>query len=126
MNSQQSDARKEAIVKDIAKLNSRIHDRTKRNSADLGTISQLTRESHRLTILALVGIPDGVCVRYRNACLDQRLDDATGTVLHVRRTRATVDFGELGKWQFAIESLLPTAERANQGWFVFTGAHNRG
>lgn len=79
--------------------------------------SKIRDELHHLSILELVGKPNGVKPRYRYSTDERQavLNDATGTVLEVRRTRALVDFGAAGKWNMYIVDLATID--AEQGMF---------
>jgi hypothetical protein len=68
--------------------------------------SQIRRELHRLDIEALVNVEGGVQLgcRYPRAHQLAGLNDVKGTVLEVRRTRATVAFGA-EKWDMLLDSL---------------------
>lgn len=81
----------------------------------------------RLRCLELLNVAGGVVLRCREpeGSRWSKLNDATGTLVAVRRTRATVDFGELGKVAVALDELLPAAERQNQGYFVSFGGLSR-
>lgn len=58
----------------------------------------------RHTFAGLVGKLGAVRVRYH----DPELNGLVGTVVAVRRTRATVDFGTGGKWNMLLGDLAPT------------------
>lgn len=81
----------------------------------------------RLRCRALLNVAGGVVLRCREpeGSRWSKLNDATGTLVAVRRTRATVDFGELGKVAVALDELLPAAERQHQGYFVALGGPSR-
>ena len=62
----------------------------------------IERQLHRAKVAALIG--QRVKVRYRrNGHPD--LNDAVGTLTEVRRTRCTVDFGDLGRWTMPIDDV---------------------
>lgn len=72
---------------------------------------------HRLTIVAAVGVPGGVRLRVRGAYVERRLDDATGVVVRVMRTRALVDWGPaLGRWRMPMDDLLTVDSDLPQGF----------
>jgi hypothetical protein len=100
-----------SIEAHISKLQSRIAKRRKANQDDLELIVRLESKLHRSSVVEKLNVPDGVRTRYRNRCRDKRLDEAMGTVTNVRRTRATVCFGSLGKWNFPIGDLIPVEKQ---------------
>lgn len=76
----------------------------------------LDRRLHRERLRLLIGKP--VIRKYRRSDHPE-LNEATGTLLEVRRTRCTVDFGEHGKWAMPIEEVAsPVTE---QGMFLSVG-----
>ena len=88
---------------------------------DRESIGAIRAKLHRLTIVAVVGVPDGVRMRSRGLYLQGRLDDATGVVVRVMRTWALVDWGPvLGRWQMPVEDLLPVDSAVPQGFCIST------
>jgi hypothetical protein len=76
---------------------------------DQRRVDTIQAELRRLDFLELVGKPGAVKIRYRfpNGDRCAHLNDKPGTVLAVRRTRATVDFGDAGRWNWCLGDLLP-------------------
>lgn len=71
-------------------------------------------EEHRLTLALHVG--ERVRLRYRKGHL---LDDAVGTLLVVKRTRGTVDFGPPhGEWRWPLDDLLLESDPRGQGFVM--------
>jgi hypothetical protein len=74
------------------------------------------RERHRRALVALVGVKEGVRVRFRIPAGEKSavLNDRCGTLLKVRRTRGDVDFGEVNgdsrPWDFSLKNLIPASE----------------
>jgi hypothetical protein len=88
---------------------------------DRKSIGAIRAKLHRLTIVAVVGVPDGVRMRIRGLRKDRRFDDATGVVVRVMRTWALVDWGPaLGRWQMPVEDLLPVDSAVPQGFLLST------
>ena len=121
---------KQSTEQQIAKLKAeleKIHERRKQRSqkerADSERGFAIDRELHRLRLNALVGLEAGVMLRFRHPATDRcaNLNDARGTLLDVRRTRATVDFGAHGRWNMKADSLIPSSESTLQGMLVVLG-----
>jgi len=74
---------------------------------------RLWRAIHREEIKSLLGKP--VKRKYRSSD-NQELNAAVGTLTEVKRTWCKVDFGELGIWNFPIDSVAPA--EAEQGMEV--------
>lgn len=73
----------------------------------------LDRRLRRERLRLLIGEP--VILGHRRPDHPE-LNDTTGTLLEVRRTRCTVDFGTYGKWTMPIEEVAPP--ETEQGMFV--------
>jgi hypothetical protein len=102
------------------KLNQKfIHD-------DRRSIWAIEAKLRRLAIVEAVGVPDGVRLRCRGSYTDSRLDDATGVVVGVKRTRAIVDWGVIGRWRMPIEDLLRVDGGEAQGCFISLDAREAG
>ena len=74
-------------------------------------VDQIRAERHRLQLLALVNVPGGVQARFRlpAGARGAELNDQKGTLLQIRRSRATVVFsGE--KWRIPLNDVLPVGE----------------
>jgi hypothetical protein len=82
----------------------------------------LQEERHRRQLLPLVGVKNGVKIRCRASVWskDAALNDRLGTLLAVKRTRASVDFGEVKgdarPWEVSLEDLVPAGQE--QVWTV--------
>jgi hypothetical protein len=82
----------------------------------------LRRARQRLRLKVLVGVRDGVrsSCRYpagtQGACLNDRL----GTLVRMCRTRAVVDFGDVGgdtrHWRMPLTAIIPAGQE--QGQFI--------
>jgi hypothetical protein len=102
------------------KLNQKlIHD-------DQKMIWGIRAKLRRLAIVEAVGVPGGVRLRCRGLYTDSRLDDATGVVVAVKRTRAIVDWGVIGRWRMPIEDLLRVDGGEAQGCFISLDAKEAG
>jgi hypothetical protein len=104
----------------------RLAERIKANENLIGedrkAIWAIRDRLHRLTIAAAVGVPDGVRLRIRGSYVDRRLDDATGVVVRVMRTRAVVDWGPaLGRWRMPMDDLLSVGSGLPQGFRMGMG-----
>lgn len=104
----------------------RLAERIKANEnligADRKAIWAIRDRLHRLTIAAAVGVPGGVRLRVRGSYVDRRLDDATGVVVRVMRTRAVVDWGPaLGRWRMPMDDLLSVDSGLPQGFRMGMG-----
>jgi hypothetical protein len=80
-------------------------------------LERIQAERHRLRLLDLVGVPDGVQRRFRTppGSKTARLNDQKGTLLKVRKTRGVVDWsGE--EWDHPLDQLLPADQQ--QGFAV--------
>jgi len=87
--------------------------------ADRKAIWAIRAKLHRLTIVAVVGVPDGVRLRIRGSHKDRRFDDATGVVVRVMRTWALVDWGSsLGRWEMQIDDLMRADSSLPQGFHI--------
>ncbi|MCY2990914.1 MAG: hypothetical protein NTY19_24020 [Planctomycetota bacterium] len=102
--------------------------RQKQMRTDEERLSRIADELQRLDLLELVGKTNAVKVRYRQPFGTKcyHLNDLRGTLLAVRRTRGTVDFGPAGArpgrsgiWQYPLEELAPAGEE--QGCFLVPG-----
>ena len=73
--------------------------------------------------MELVGVTDGVMLRFRQTpgSRFELLNSARGTLVKVRLTWGTVDFGTLGIWNVELDNLLPAAESDNQGMMLTLG-----
>lgn len=98
-------------------LEKRIQKRRKQNTVDGERRHTIHRQISRLKIAKLVNAPDAVKFNYRVpfGCRGYELNDALGTVVEVRRSRATVLF--LGKrWNIPLDDLIPAD--GQQGMFI--------
>lgn len=94
-----ADLRKQLAKAEVAK---KRHDQQAREAQQ--RIFAIERAIHAEEIRSIVG--QQVKRRYRGSSNPQ-LNDAIGTLIEVRRTRCTVDFGTHGKWEFLISDILP-------------------
>ena len=115
------------IAKQRAKLEKELGEirhsrelRNKQSQIDSDRWHRIDDELRRLRCLELLNVAGGVVLRDRQPAGSRwaKLNDAAGTLIDVRRTRATVDFGELGMVTTPLDNLLPAAERDLQGHFV--------
>ena len=89
---------------------------------DQRRVTAISNELLRLDFVELVGKPGAVKLRYQERLGGRYavLNDKAGTVLAVRRTRVTVDFGDAGRWNWPLFDLLPTDK--SQGELLNLGA----
>ena len=106
------------FLQGIEKLQNRIKSRLKKNRDDEDEIFKLKAKQHKAKIAELVGKPNAVRRRFR-AEFNPELNDALGTVLEVRRTQCTVEFGDLGPWTVPIKNVIPAGDK--QGMFIGFG-----
>ena len=103
---------------ELDRLHKRAQKRRAEQEADQKRERVIKTAIDRNKVAELLNVPDGVTVRYRQSSgRAAGLNDATGTVLEVRRTRCTVLFGDT-KWSFPMENLLPATEKALQGFYL--------
>jgi hypothetical protein len=101
----------ESLDAEIAAICRRIKARQQAAEKDRERAEQIRQERHRLVLFGVVGVAGAVQVRFRSpACwAESKLNDLKGTVLEVRRSRATVDFaGE--RWDYALKDLILAGE----------------
>lgn len=115
-----------ALRAEADRLESRIKLNQKLIHDDQKMIWGIRAKLRRLTIVEAVGVPDGVRLRCRGLYTDSRLDDATGVVVAVKRTRAIVDWGVIGRWRMPIEDLLRVDGGEAQGCFISLEAREAG
>lgn len=118
---------RERLDAEMSRLNERFQRRRQEAERDHKRHCAIQDALLRLRCLELLNVAGGVVLRCRQPDGSRwaKLNDAAGTLIAVRRTRATVDFGELGKVTVALDNLLPAAERQHQGFFVSLGGSNR-
>lgn len=105
-----------------AQITRRMKARDAAQCADRDRLLDVESKIHSETIRGLLGIADAVRIGHRRPSghRDARFNDALGTVVDVKRTRALVDYGALGKWSLPLTDLKPAS--AEQGMFVsFSG-----
>jgi len=126
--SQSSFANERAKLESEAKqLADRIKAHENLINEDRKAIWAIQAKLHRLTIVAVLGMPGGVRLRSRGSYVNRRLDDATGVVVRVMRTRAVVDWdSSLGRWRMPIEDLIPIDSAVPQGFHISTLAREGG
>lgn len=108
---------RERLTKEETRLRAKWDRLQKEADRDQRRVDAIKAELCRLEFVELIGKPGAVRVRYRFRLGDRCavLNDRTGTVLAVRRTRATVDFGDAGRWNWLLGDLLPTEGNKPQG-----------
>jgi hypothetical protein len=72
---------------------------------------ELWKDERRLVALTTLAVGQSVRLAYTSG---HKLDQATGTLLVLRRTRALVDFSPHGEWSIPLEQLIPSG--AAQGF----------
>ena len=90
-------------------LAARARARREQAAADERRSHQIGAELHRLSLLRLVGVPDGVRLAFRRPSWSKDRhphEDMPGTLLAVRRTRCTVRFVGVD-WDYAVRDLQP-------------------
>jgi hypothetical protein len=110
----------EALQAEIQRIRERIARRHQQNRADDERRRAIEAELHAISIRKLVAVPGGVISRSRYPAGHKAsiLNGLTGTALDVRRTKATVDFGEAGRWTIPIAHLLPASKQHLQGELI--------
>jgi hypothetical protein len=98
----------------LAKAKAKLRDTYARAKELEREVSQLERAIRRETFAGSIG--HDVRVRYRQSGRDAKLNDAVGKLIAVKVSRATVDFGALGKWTSPIEDLQLLSEGVPQGF----------
>jgi len=122
MSQQSLTSQREALKAEAERLAERIKANQNLIDADRKAIWAIRDKLHRLTIVAAVGVPDGVRLRIRGSYVERRLDDATGVVVRVMRTRAVVDWGPaLGIWRMPMDDLLTVESNLPQGFRMGPG-----
>lgn len=123
MNRTDIQKQRERLEAERARLKERAARRRQEADRDLRRQLVIDDELLRLACLELVDVTGGVVLRTRlpHESRWSKLNDAAGTLIAVRRTRATVDFGELGRVSVRLDNLLPAAERGRQGFIVTCG-----
>ncbi|MDX2091081.1 MAG: hypothetical protein SFX73_24690 [Kofleriaceae bacterium] len=105
---------RDKLEAELAKLRARIERRSEQDRADRRREGQIRDELWRLHLMTMIGVADGVMIRYRG--WDRRIpDDARGTLKKVGRTRGDVDFGAHGKWSIPLLDLISFADADNRG-----------
>ena len=84
---------------------------------------QINEALLRLDCLALLNVAGGVVVRHREPAGTRWavLNDATGTMKEVRRTRGLVDFGTHGDVLISLDGLLPAKQKSLQSQTLLFG-----
>ena len=100
---------RDRLISEREEITERRHRRRSEDEGDCKRLRTIEQELHRLSIIELVGKPGAVKPRYRErkGTRCEHLNDLTGTVVEVRRTRALVDFGEGGRWEMPVQWVLP-------------------
>ena len=96
-----------AIEKSIAAAKTKLRQLEKRVSEQFSTVRGLERKLQRLKVSELKQVPNGVKLSY-SWHTDRRIVDLIGkpgTLIDVRRTLATVDFGGV-RWDIPVENLI--------------------
>ena len=123
MNANQIQKRREELATEQAELKARRERR--RQEADKDTRRQVAihDELTRLDCYELLNVPGAVIPRTREPAGSKfaKLNDAVGTLKKIHRTWATVDFGQLGVYEFRLDALLPASRKGEQGFIVTFG-----
>jgi len=108
---------RDALLAEQAALAERALARRAQAKKDEERGRQIRAALHRLDLLGLVGVRDGVHLSCRYPAGHQLayLNARKGTIVEVRRTRALVDFGD-DKWDLALDDVQPASEP--QGGFL--------
>jgi hypothetical protein len=83
--------------------------RRKAAERDSRRLVEIEDQLRRLRLRELIGKPNAVQLHYRRRPGDKcaHLNDRFGMLTEVRRTRATVDFGNGEIWNMPLDALLP-------------------
>ena len=127
MNANDIQEQRERLDAELRELKERAERRRQESYRDQKRHCAIQDALLRLRCLELLNVAGGVVMRCREPAGSRwsKLNDAAGTLVAVRRTRATVDFGELGRVNVALDDLLPAAEREHQGVFIAIGGARR-
>jgi hypothetical protein len=113
-------SRREKLQAELAQIKARAAKRAEQACADRDRSIEIDRELWALELAPLIGVPDGVTIRYRG--WDRRIPDGTtGTLTKIARKRASVDFGEHGNWTLPITDLIAAAKTDERGLTLHLG-----
>ena len=117
---QQERARLDAEKTAIDRRGEKRHQAAERDSKRR---QQINEALLRLDCLALLNVAGGVVVRHREPAGTRWavLNDATGTMKEVRRTRGLVDFGTHGDVLISLDGLLPAKQKSLQSQTLLFG-----
>ena len=98
----------EKLIAERERIVARQRRRKQQAEADRQRFYEIERKLEKLQLSKLVGIDAGVKinVRYEAGHPEATFNQARGTLVKVNRTRALVDFGELGRWTWPIHRLV--------------------
>jgi hypothetical protein len=103
-------AEKTRLEKKMKRLDSQFRECSRRvNQID----RQLYFAERRKTLAPLIGVSGGVKISYRVAPDDRDawMNTALGTLLDIRRSRVTVDYGDHKRWNLHLRDVVPAGER---------------
>ena len=105
----------EKLIAERKQIEARQERRNAAEKADRKRLEAIAMALMKLQLSKLIGVADGVKVntRYHADHPNAKFNHAAGTLVKVNRTRALVDFGELGRWTWPVYRL--TAAEGRQG-----------
>ena len=103
----------EKLLAEKKQIEQRQERRRKQDREDNERLCQIAEKLTGLRLMQFVDVPGGVKLNSRYGPKEQyfKISRARGTLLKVNRTRARVDFGELGIWTWPISELIAADSR---------------
>ncbi len=100
----------EKLIAERKRLYKRMEKLRETLKADQQRVMAIERALERLRLGDLVGVTGAVkpATRYEADHRYAKFNQARGTLIKVNRTRALVDFGDLGRWAWPIDELVAT------------------
>jgi len=108
----------EKLEAERAAIERRLANREAANRKDRGRQYTIDETLHRLRLKALIDVADGVQLR-NDWSIDADdplapLNEAMGTMIDVRRTNGTIDFGEHGTHNLPLQSVIPATDQKSR------------
>jgi hypothetical protein len=97
----------------LQKKSDRLREEYRKVAGELQrVVEKIGRMATHERLSPLIGIQSGVQVSFTRPPDDPQawMNDAKGTLLDIRRTRGTVDYGERGEWDIPLDQIAPVGE----------------
>ena len=110
-----------SIESQIKSFEEKIRERRAANERDQQSIFALYRQQHKENLTELVGKANAVRLRHRYQTGDQcaKLNDLSGTLTEIRKTRCSVMFKNGELWNLLLDEVAPMTQE--QGFQIGFG-----